>query len=53
MKRRPRTDPAALEAARQAAQAARVKAGKPAEPPEDAEYERLRAEARERRNGKR
>ncbi len=47
--KRNRPDPAALERARQSAREARVKAGLAPDAPEDAEYERLRAEARERK----
>jgi hypothetical protein len=53
MKRRPPTAEE-LEQARQCAREARVKAGLPAEPLEDAEHEQLQAERRQRaRKGKR
>jgi hypothetical protein len=47
--KRPRPDPAALEAARRAAEEARVRAGLEAVPPEELEHERLQAERRARR----
>jgi hypothetical protein len=54
MKRRRPQTAEELEAARQAAEEARVRAGLPAVPPGDVEYEQLQAERRERRKkGKR
>jgi hypothetical protein len=54
MPSRSRPDPAAIERAKQLASEARVREGKPADAPEDAEFARLQAEGKAmRKRGKR